>query len=131
MKIADTVAELMRSPIVGIDETATVAQAISLMDDHDIGSMVVTRSHRPAGLFTERDLLRRILVEEHFLDRSVGMVMSSPLVTIASDAIVQDAFDVMADRCIRRLLVEDSDGQIIGIVTERDLLRWVRVVGQM
>lgn len=129
MKIADTVGELMRSPVVTIEGTATVAQAIALMDHRDIGSVVVTQDHVPQGLFTERDLLRRVLREEDLLERSIAAVMSKPIVSIATEAIVQEAFDLMSEKGIRRLLVRDSTGSFVGILTERDLLRWVRDVG--
>ena len=129
MRTADTVGELMRSPVVSIDAGATVAQAVSVMDERDIGAIVVTRDHEPAGLFTERDLLRRILSDRDLLERPIGTVMSAPILSIASDAIVQEAFELMAANGIRRLVVGDGTG-VVGIVTERDLLAWVRDVGR-
>jgi CBS domain-containing protein len=129
MRTADTVGELMRSPLVTIEGSATVAQAISLMDVRNIGAVVVTRGHMPEGLFTERDLLRQILRDTDLLEHPIASVMSAPIVSIAAEAIVQEAFDLMTAKGIRRLLVRDAAGTAVGIVTERDLLRWVRDVG--
>jgi CBS domain-containing protein len=78
-------------------------------------------------VFTERDLTRRILDRTDVLDVRLGDVMSSPVVSTRPDVEVAEAFDLMNERNVRRLVVV-ADGSMVGIVTERDLMRWVGAV---
>jgi CBS domain-containing protein len=75
-------------------------------------------------VFTERDLSRHVLDDGGVLDRPVGEVMSGPPVTATSGDEIVFVFELMSGKGIRRLPVVD-DGRLVGIVTERDLLRWV------
>ena len=79
------------------------------------------------GVFTERDLTRRLLEDEDLLDREVGEVMSTPVTTVNPADEVVFIFRLMTEQGIRRLPVIDG-GLLVGIVTERDLLRWVDAV---
>jgi CBS domain-containing protein len=123
----DYVKGVMSSPVVSVAPDATVAQALRAMIDHDIGAVVVAEGDSPLGVFTERDVTRRILDDEDLLGRSVEDVMSSPVVTASPEDEVISVFRLMADKGIRRLPVVE-DGRMIGILTERDLLRWVDAV---
>lgn len=94
------------------------------MVDHDIGSVVVVDGDRAAGVLTERDLIRRILDDRNLLAARVGDVMSAPVVSTSPGTEIVDAFDLMNRSGIRRLPVVEGD-RLVGIVTERDLMRWV------
>jgi CBS domain-containing protein len=126
-KAADYVKEIMTTPVVIVAPQATVAQALRAMIDNDIGAVVVADGDAAAGVFTERDLTRGILDDPGLLGRSVEDVMSSPVVTASPDEEVVFVFRRMSERRIRRLPVLEND-RLVGIVTERDLLRWVDAV---
>jgi CBS domain-containing protein len=126
-KAADYVKEIMTTPVVSVAPQATVAQALRAMIDHDIGAVVVADGDAAAGVFTERDLTRGILDDPDLLGRSVEDVMSSPVVTASPDEEVVFVFRRMSERRIRRLPVLEND-RLVGMVTERDLLRWVDAV---
>ena len=126
-KTADYVKEIMTTPVVTVPPQATVAQALRAMIDHDIGAVVVADGDAAAGVFTERDLTRGILDDPGLLGRSVEDVMSSPVITGSPDEEVVFIFRRMSERQIRRLPVLEND-RLVGIVTERDLLRWVDAV---
>jgi len=126
-KAADYVKELMTTPVVTVAPNATVAQSLRAMIDNDIGAVVVADGDAAVGVFTERDLTRAILDDGELLGRSVEDVMSSPVITATPDEEVVFIFRRMSERQIRRLPVVE-DGRLIGIVTERDLLRWVDAV---
>jgi CBS domain-containing protein len=115
----------MSSPVVHVAPHATVAQALRTMIDHDIGAVVDGAS--VVGVFTERDLTRRLLDDKDLLDRTVGEVMSTPVTTVNPDDEVVFIFRLMTEKGIRRLPVIDG-GLLVGIITERDLLRWVDAV---
>ena len=123
----DRVRGIMSSPVVHVAPHATVSQALRTMIDRDIGAVVVVEGTTAVGVFTERDLTRRLLDDEGLLDHEVGEVMSTPVTTVNPADEVVFIFRLMTEQRIRRLPVVDG-GQLVGIVTERDLLRWVDAV---
>jgi CBS domain-containing protein len=120
----DTVHGVMTADVVTVVATDPVREAIARMLAHDIGSVVVVENGAAIGLFTERDVTRRILTDADLLDRPVGDVMAGSPVTVEVGTEVVDAFARMNERGIRRLPVV-ADGRLVGIVTEGDLRRWV------
>jgi CBS domain-containing protein len=123
----DTVGEVMTREVVAVSPDDPVERAVRSMIDHEIGAVVVLEGKAPVGILTERDLMRRMLDERDVLSVRVDAVMSSPVVTTGPDVEMVDAFDLMNARNVRRLPVVERDG-LVGIVTERDLLRWVSAV---
>lgn len=120
---------IMSTDVVCVQASDTVADAVEAMLSRDIGSVVVLEAGAVVGVFTERDLLRHVTRAPDVLTGEVRDLMSSPPIVIGSDVQVSDAFDVMSVERIRRLPVVD-DGALVGIVTERDLLQWVRDVSR-
>jgi len=123
----DYVKGVMSSPVVTVTTQATVAEALRAMIDHDIGAIVVVDGETPVGVFTERDVTRKILDEPDLLSRSIGDEMSAPVTNVSPNDEVVFIFKTMSEKRIRRLPVVDG-GKLVGIVTERDLLRWVDAV---
>lgn len=123
----DHVEGIMSSPVIHVAPHATVAQALRTMLDHDIGAVVVVDGESVVGVFTERDLTKRLLDDEALLDRELNEVMSTPVTTVNPADEVVFIFRLMTEKRIRRLPVIDG-GLLVGIVTERDLLRWVDAV---
>jgi CBS domain-containing protein len=120
----DTVHGVMTADVVTVVPDDPVREAITRMLAHDIGSVVVVEDGAPIGLFTERDLTRRILTDADLLDRPVADVMTGSPHTVDLGTEVVEAFALMNDLGIRRLPVV-ADGRLVGIVTEGDLRRWV------
>jgi CBS domain-containing protein len=114
----------MTSDVASVTRDDLVRVAIGRMLERDIGSVVVVDEGAPVGMFTERDITRRVLDDNRLLDRRVADVMSGPPVTVDVATEVVEAFDLMNDRDIRRLPVV-AGGKLVGIVTEGDLRRWV------
>lgn len=128
-KAPDSVGEIMTKDVVTVAPEDTVETAVRAMVTNDIGSAVVVRGDNAVGVFTERDLLRHILDRPDVLQRPVGEVMACPVISTTPDAAIVDAFGLITARNIRRLPIIDG-GRLVGIVTERDLLRWVRDVAE-
>jgi CBS domain-containing protein len=125
----DYVKGVMSAPVVHVAPHATVAQALRTMIDHDIGAVVVAQGETVVGMFTERDLTRQVLDDSGLLAREVREVMSAPVTTVSPDDEVVFVFRLMTEKKIRRLPVIQN-GRLVGIVTERDLLRWVDAVAK-
>lgn len=124
MRAPDTVGEIMTKEVVAVVPGDPVRAAVREMVDHEIGAVVVAEGTRAVGVFTERDLARRILDDPGLLDRPVGEVMSAPVVSTEPDVEIVAAFDLMNAKQVRRLPVVEG-ARLVGVVTERDLLRWV------
>ena len=127
VKAPDFVQQMMSSPVVHVAPDDSVADALRALIDRDIGAVVLVEDGRPAGVFTERDVSRRILDDRSSWIAWVGDVMSAPVVSVAPTDEVVFIFGLMTGKRIRRLPVVEGD-RLVGIITERDLLRWVDAV---
>ena len=111
--------------VVSIDGEATVFEAVKLMVESNVGAILVTGAtdERIAGIFTERDYLRRIAVEGRTSrETRVNEVMSAPVVVVDPTTTVEEAMALMTDRRIRHAPVVD-DGELTGMVSIGDLVR--------
>jgi len=121
----DTLLDILADKPRGVISTsavATVRQATRLMNDHGIGSLVVTTGNRLVGIFTERDVLRRVVAEGRSPDSTtVGEVMTCDVVCCPPEASVEDAADIMRRRRVRHVPVIDHDESIVGLVSIGDI----------
>jgi CBS domain-containing protein len=110
--------------VLRIDEAASVYEAVEQMVEVGVGSLLVTRDGEVAGIFTERDYLRRMTLEgRDDKDTPVRDVMSSPLVVVTPETPIDECMAMMTDRRIRHLpVVEGSD--VVGIVSIGDLVKF-------
>ena len=122
MGVTYAVGNIMTEKIICLDRSARVADAMRLMVDKEIGSVLVTQGTEMIGIVTERDVLKRLCEDPQGSEASIGDVMSNPLITIDWNAAIGLAADKMSEKRIRRLLVTENK-KIRGIVTERDLMR--------
>jgi CBS domain-containing protein len=103
----------------------TIGQAIARMNERGIGSVVVMDGERLAGIFTERDVLTRVVPRKLDPERTpVAEVMTRDLVTISPARTVQEAMVVMTDTRRRHIPVVDG-AKVVGMISIGDLTRWV------
>jgi CBS domain-containing protein len=114
--------DFMTRTVVTADENTPVTRISKIMGEEHIGSVVITRKGRPFAIFTERDLLTKILAKNKPVDIPVGEVASSPLITIPAGTSVHNAAATMAIKHIRRLPVAAPDEILVGVITSRDLI---------
>ena len=114
----------MTRKVVTVDISERVEEALRLMVKFDVGSVVVTDREKPVGIITERDVTRAALRGDSMLRLPVRSLMSRPLQTVPPNMETWRAFEAMLKFGVRRLPVIDN-GQLVGIVTEKDLTRWV------
>ena len=125
------VSQVMASPVKTIQENEILQQACKVMTQNNIGSVIVVVAHSvnaqaPAGIITERDIVRHIAERPVSFSGPVNQLMSKPVVTLHPNASLQDALQTMQARRIRRLLVVSDDGNnVAGILTDRDIFRFV------
>jgi CBS domain-containing protein len=110
--------------VLQIEADAQVFDAVKRMVDAGVGSLLVTDGGSVAGIFTERDYLRRMTLEgRDDKDTAVREVMSSPLVVVTPDTAIDECMAVMTDRRIRHLPVVE-EGDVVGILSIGDVVKF-------
>ena len=124
------VRDLMRKNPYTVAESASIQDTARIMNDKKVSSLVILdEDNNPVGLVTERDLARKVCINDLPTNRvSNKEIMSSPLITIGSESSATDATDLMLKNNVRHLLVIDNESkdnnQPIGIITPLDLVRY-------
>jgi CBS domain-containing protein len=118
-----TIGSFMIKQVRTIDVTKSISECVKLMEEQNIGSVIVVDDESPVGIFTERDLVKMIAGKKE-LNLKMSQVMSKPLATISPTATLWDAISLMGRANIRRLPVVEK-GKLVGIFTERDLFRLI------
>jgi CBS domain-containing protein len=114
--------EFMIKDIVSIDESASVIEAIKLMGDKKVGSVIINRRGKPQSIFTDGDLFLHYFVRGRDLSDPVKNAGSSPLKIIPAGTSVHRTAYILSKEKVKRLPVVKND-KIIGIITARDLVR--------
>jgi CBS domain-containing protein len=110
-------------PPFGVPREITVLDAVRLMTDKRVGAALIIDDGRPAGIFTERDLMTKVVAQGKDPARvRVGEVMTSPVVPVRVDADVDDALHLMLQRHIRHLPLVDLEGKVVGMLSIRNLM---------
>ncbi len=109
------------SGVLTIGKEATVLQAALLMNEHKVGALVVTEGDGVAGMFTERDLLRRVVGEQRDpASTRVEEVMTTEVAVCTPETAIDEARGAMKNRRIRHLPVVDGN-RLCGIISIGDL----------
>ncbi len=116
------VKDVMINDLATLDISASIKDAAKLMDENNIGCIIVTKNQLPVGILTERDFVKRIAAKEKPLSTVLEEVMSSPLIEIDPNETVWEAAQIMKINNIHKLPVK-KDNQIVGIVTSTDLVK--------
>jgi CBS domain-containing protein len=113
------------SAVYSVPATVTIFEAVAEMNRNRIGSIVIMEGHRLAGIFTERDVLRRVVGEGRDPRvMRVADVMTQNLITITPDTTVEQTMVLFAEKRCRHLPVLDA-GRLIGLISIGDISRWV------
>ena len=110
------------SKIHSVGPQATVLEATRKMNAEKIGAMVIMDGSKVAGMFTERDVLRRVVAEERAPSETlVSEVMTSNVICVPPDTDIDEAGEIFLKKKIRHLPVCDAEGQLIGMISIGDL----------
>ncbi len=107
-----------------IPPDATVFEAIKLMADKNIGSLLVLSEGKLVGMFTERDYARKIALQgKSSKETRVREIFTGVVITVRPDDSVEDCMKLMTEHRVRHLPVVDKES-VIGIVSIGDLVNW-------
>jgi len=118
------VADIMEKRVLAVDLNSKVKDCAESMAKRGVSSAVIVQGGNAIGIVTERDLVSKVMSEG--LDGSkvlVRDIMSTPLITVGPSATMTKAAEVMAEYRIRRLVVIDPNGNLVGIITAGDIAR--------
>jgi CBS domain-containing protein len=114
---------IARIPLVTVRPDADVLEAVQIMARESIGAIIVIDNNRLVGLFSERDLMFRVVLERRDPEQTlIREVMTSPVETIRRDSTPDDALKIMLEKHIRHLPIIDRDGTLKGMISIRSLL---------
>jgi CBS domain-containing protein len=121
----DSVLRLKGREVWSIPPTATVFQAIQKMSDLCVGALLVISQGRLAGIVSERDYARKVILKDRSSKQTlVREIMTSPVITVTPRDKVEECMQLMTERRIRHLPVQERD-EIVGIVSIGDLVNWI------
>jgi CBS domain-containing protein len=116
-----TAADVMTTNLRTCSAFSSVLEASLLFKDVDCGVVPVVDGGRPIGILTDRDVALAVANNPDVGNRSVSDFMSKEIVSVAPGASLQEVAAMLAQHEIHRLLVVDSDGQLMGIIAWADL----------
>lgn len=114
------VRDVMTRDVVTVTKQDNVYEIAVKMRDHNIGFLPVVEGGQAIGCVTDRDLVIRGYADKHSGSTAVETVMTSPCVKVSPDITAEEAAAIMAEKKIRRLVVEEN-GRLAGVVAIGDL----------
>jgi CBS domain-containing protein len=130
-----SVSSIMITDVKTAGENQSIQAVCNILYKYKIGSIVIIKnstsenneSKVPVGIVTERDIVRLVSLPDNkrLVHEPVHLLMRSPLITINPNSSVLDAMETMQQKDIRRLPVVDNKGELLGIVTDKDIFRVV------
>ncbi|MGE0616030.1 MAG: cyclic nucleotide-binding/CBS domain-containing protein [Bacteriovoracia bacterium] len=123
MASAKYVRDLMISDVKTVDESETILSVVQTMAKQNIGAVIVVNQKKhPVGIFTERDLLKRVVAAKVSIDQPVAAAMTKELVCVQMHDELGELPQLMMNGKFRHLPVVD-EFKIVGILSMRDMLR--------
>lgn len=114
--------QIMNKDVLSKEGTCTIQEAAEAMKKSRVGCVIITKGQRSTGIITERDFVTKVAAEGRPLFTEISEIMSSPLITINHEETVWEASEIMKERKIHKLPVENS-GKIVGIITTSDIVK--------
>jgi CBS domain-containing protein len=116
------VKDVMTKNVISIDSSMTVKDAAAMMEDTNVGSIVITDGNTPVGILTERDFVNRVVGKDKASDTPLSEVMTQPITVVEPDETVWNVAEVMRTKNIHKVPVQDGN-KLVGIFTATDLVR--------
>ncbi len=112
-------------PAATLQEMGTIRAAVQLMLDEKLNAILVERDGKPVGIFTERDLMRRVVAAGIDLDRAIEEVMTPDPETLGLDDGIAFALNRMVVGGYRNVPVVDENGALVGVLSQREVVHYI------
>ncbi len=122
MKVRQILNGKVRNYLWHVTPGNTVLEALQLMEEKNIGAVLVLENNELTGIFSERDYARKgILKGRASKDTLIRDVMTSPVITVDVEQKVEDCMEIMSQKHIRHLPVTEN-GTLFGIISINDIV---------
>jgi len=119
------VEDVMVEGVVTVDADTSVMKAVKLMNENEIGCLIVTRRGRAVGIITERDLLKRVIAKSKNPKKiRVREIMTKSLIAGQPNMDLEEATKLMFKMKIKKLPVVEQHGRLLGLITLTDVARF-------
>jgi CBS domain-containing protein len=117
------ISDVMNRSVYAVGVEKPASEALRMMQEHRVSSILVLDAGMILGIITERDIVRAWARDHEIARDSCADLMQSPVVTVTAGTRCLDAYHMMASRGLRHLAVTDDAGQVVGMVSEGDVMR--------
>jgi CBS domain-containing protein len=126
-------ADVMKPAPRTCSKFSRVIEVVLIFKEEDCGMVPVVEEGRPIGVVTDRDVALALGKYDDLVDRPVSDIMTTNLISVTPDAPLAEVIELFAREAVRRLLVVDAGGQLVGVIGWKDVCGELpnRVVGRV
>ncbi len=121
-----TVGQLLQTKghnVWSVSPEATILEALRVLDEKNVGALLVMEAGKLVGMLSERDYARRVILKGHPVETTrVSEIMTAQVTTIRPEQTVRDCMDLMTEKRIRHLPVVEGE-QVTGIISIGDVVK--------
>ena len=126
MSVEEPVARIMVETVFTVTGEAVVAEAAALMAEKRVSCLPISMGQGAVGVVTEKDIIQKVVASGKDPRRvRVKEIMSTPLILAPSTITIKEAAEKMLSHQIRRLVITDEKGKLVGLATMTDIIRWI------
>ena len=126
MSVEEPVARIMVETVFTVTGEAVVAEAAALMAEKRVSCLPISMGQGAVGVVTEKDIIQKVVASGKDPRRvRVKEIMSTPLILAPSSITIKEAAEKMLSQQIRRLVITDEKGKLVGLATMTDIIRWI------
>ena len=124
MKTLKQLIESKSKKLATVSPKDTVLHALEVMAQYDVGALIVLDGQRLAGMFSERDYARKVILQGKVsVYTKVGDIMTDKVISVTMNHTIEQCLAIMSEKHFRHLPVLDDEGLVVGIISIGDMVK--------
>lgn len=124
MKTLKQLIESKSKKLATVSPKDTVLHALEIMAQYDVGALIVLDGQRLAGMFSERDYARKVILQGKVsVYTKVGDIMTDKVISVTMNHTIEQCLAIMSEKHFRHLPVLDDEGLVVGIISIGDMVK--------